>query len=522
MGAIPSLAPRLLKAGMPFGAFLDPVSNIIANTVAYAPSPTPGSDEEGPAPEWILSKIITDTSDRFVFELPLCRHRSHGLTLARRSLDGLVNFLTTRFPYLYVREALSYLLLVRADLRAAVRLIERDRNKRRSASSITSRTTMVALECAAVCARHPEPNVLVKASLITASRLSDVTTLLAGQDPLSRTTLESLAELLKQEPASFDDLTNLSLDHLCGKEKKKKNKKRKRSQQTSQSIEGSRPQKRRLGPQLTFRSTLSLKLLLLGKIHGHYLQALAKLPRDGLRKHHHCSLLKGGYCYGPRDPVSNIILNAIWYGSTFPTPQKFELQFKVDMICTRMLARMECCSFYGLVTFLRTCAPTITEHDAIWYLFRSDADVHKAIRKLKKHGHAVCDNYQDAYRQAAVVSWHVDPDALVKFATSSLNMESDKLPAILQGTLTNDAVECLVMALPPTKSKEQAQHLNQVTSSLHVLSKKQKRFISEFQKKFRRDQNFFVKKIKAALSVYSRQKGVGAFASVLRFLASEF
>ncbi|XP_044427936.1 uncharacterized protein [Triticum aestivum] len=440
MGAVPSLAPRLLKAGMPFG-FLDPVSNIIANTVAYAPSPSPGSDdedeEEAPAPEWILSKIITDTSDRFVFELPLCRHRSHGMTIARRSLDGLVNFLTTRFPYLYAREALSYLLLSRADHRAAVRLIERDRNKRRSASTITYRTTMVALECAAVCARHPKPNVLVKVSLITASRLSDVTTLLAGQDPLSRATLESLADLLKQEPASMDDPTMLSLDHLCGKEKKK-NKKRKRSQQTSESIEGSRPHKRRLGPQLTFRSTLSLKLLLLGKIHAHYLRALAKLPRDGLRKRHHCSLLKGGYCYGPRDPVSNIILNTTWYGSMFPTPQKFELQFKVDMICTRMLARIECCCFYGLVTFLRACAPTITEHDAIWYLFRSDANVHKAIRKLKKRGHAVCDNYQDAYRQAAVVSWHVDPDALVKFATSSLSMESDKLPAILRGTLTND------------------------------------------------------------------------------------
>ncbi|KAF7103142.1 hypothetical protein CFC21_104169 [Triticum aestivum] len=342
---------------------------------------------------------------------------------------------------------------------------------------------MVALECTAACARHPKPNVLVKASLIMASRLSDVTTLLAGQDPLSPATLKSLTEFLKQEPASLDDLTNLSLYHLCVKEKKKKNKKRKRSQQTSESIEGNRPRKRRLGPQLTFRSTLSLKLLLLGKIHGHYLQALANLPWDGLRRRHHCSLLKGGYCYGPRDPVSNIILNTIWHGSTFPTPQKFELQFKVDMICTRMLARMECCSFYGLVTFLRTCAPTITEHDAIWYLFRSDADVHKAIRKLKKHGHAVCDNYQDAYRQAAVVSWYVDSDALVKFATSSLNMESDKLPAILQGTLTNDVVECLAMALPPTKSEEQTQQLNWVTSSSHVLSKKQKMFISEFWKK---------------------------------------
>ncbi|XP_044435057.1 uncharacterized protein [Triticum aestivum] len=430
LGAIPSLAPRLLKAGMPIG-FLDPVSNIIANTIAYTPSPTPGSDkeeeeDEAPSSEWILSKIITDTNDIFVFELPLSRHKS--MTLARLSLDGLVSFLTSHYRYLVSREAMSYLLLARADLLTAVRLIERDRNKWCNSFSITSPTAKVALECAAVSARHPEPDVLVKASLTMASRLADVTAVLAGQGPLSPATIRSIAKLLRRGPPIMDDLTNLSLDHLCGK---KKSKKRKRSEQTAETIEGSRAQKK-LGPQLTFRFTLALKLLLLGKIHGHYLQALAKLPRDGLRKLHHCSLLRGGYCYGPKDPVSKIILNTICY--------------------------------------------------------------------------------QDAYRQAAVVSWHDDPDALVKFATSSLNMESAQLLTILQGTLTNGRVECLTMALPhqypPTKSEEQAQQVTQATSNSHVLSKNQKRFISELQKKFRRDQNFFVRKVKAALRHYSQQKGV--------------
>ncbi|EMS47004.1 hypothetical protein TRIUR3_26116 [Triticum urartu] len=496
LGAIPSLAPRLLKAGMPIG-FLDPVSNIIANTIAY----TPGSDqeeEEAPSSEWILSKIITDTNDVFAFELPLSLHKS--MTLARLSLDGLVSFLTSHYRYLVSREAMSYLLLARADLLTAVRLIERDRNKRCNSFSIPSPAAKVALECAAVSARHPEPDVLVKASLTMASRLADVTAVLAGQGPLSPATIRSIAKLLRRGPTIMDDLTNLSLDHLCGKRKNK----RKRSEQTAETIEGSRAQKK-LGPQLTFRYTLALKLLLLGKIHGHYLQALAKLPRDGLRKLHHCSLLRGGYCYGPKDPVSNIILNTIWYGSMFPTPQKFQLQFKVDLICTDMLARIECCSLYGLVTFLRTCLPSISEHDAIWYLFRSDADVHKAIREAMKHDHSVSGSYQDAYRQAAVASWHDDPDALVKFAMSSLNMESAQLLTILQGTLTNGRVECLTMALPhqysPTQSEEQAQQVTQATSNSHVLSKNQKRFISEFQKKFRCDQNFFVRKVHYKLHV---------------------
>ncbi|CAM0904324.1 unnamed protein product [Alopecurus aequalis] len=498
---MPSLAPRLLKAGMCIG-FLDPVSNIIANTIAYSPSPTTsptplgGSDEEDMR-ESTLSKIITNTTDEFVFEIPLCPHKAKGMTIARRSLDGLITFLTSHYRYIAGRVALSYLRLAKADLLTAVRLIERDRNKKRNdelAFCIASRTTKVALQCAAVSARHPKPDVLVKASMIMVSPLIDVNALLDGQDP-------SLAQFLRQARMSM----NRSLD-LGGKEKNKK--KRKRGEQTSTPtgpIEGS------LVSQSTFRYTQSLKLLLLGKIHGLYLQALAKLPRDGLRKRHHGSLLKCGYCYGPRDPVSNIILNTIWYGSVFPTPQEFELQFKVDMICTNMLARVEYCSLYGLVAILRTCFPSLTEQVALWYLFSSDADVHKAIHNAKKHGHAsaACEeNYlHSAYRQAAVASWHPDPDALVEFATSSLDMESSKLLAILkQGTLTNGAVDCLAMALPPTKSKEQ---LNQAgTSSSQVLSKKQKRFISEFRKKFRHDQNFFVRKANEALRNYSQQNGV--------------
>ncbi|XP_051217685.1 uncharacterized protein [Lolium perenne] len=407
---MPSLAPRLLKAGMCIG-FLDPVSNIIVNTIAYTAS---SSDEE--TRESILSKIITDTTDQFVFQVPLSLHKAEGMTMARRSLDGLVTFLTSHYRYLADRVALRYLCLAKADLLAAVRLIERDRNQKRNgklACGIASRTTKVALECAAISARHPKPYILVKASLIMASPQIDVTTLVAGQDP-------SVSVFLRQARLSM----NRSLD-LCSKE----NKKRKRSEQKStatESIEGSRAHSS-LVSQSTFTYTRSLKLLLLGKIHGLYLQALAKLPRDGLRKRHHYSLLKCGYCYGPRDPVSNIILNSI---------------------CLH-----------------------------------------------------------NAYRQAAVASWHPDPEALVKFSMSSLNMESAELLTILQqGTLTNGAVECLTMALPPTKAKDQQNQV--VTSSSKVLSKKQNRFISEFRKKFRRDQNFFARKANGALRKYSQQKGV--------------
>ncbi|PNT70286.1 hypothetical protein BRADI_2g09240v3 [Brachypodium distachyon] len=484
MRAIPSLAPALRKAGICFG-FLDPVSNIIANTIAYHdPSPMTGSDNEDDeededeeeeaqeAKELVFSQILTDFDDEDVFEVPLCRHKSPGMTVARRSLDGLVCFLTTHFRYLADTEALRYLRLARADLLTAVRLIERDRNKRRNdelSFTITSLTTKVALECAGVSAVHPEPDVLVKAVLTMASRQIEVAALFSGQYPLSPATVKRLAELLSQGPTASIDL-NPSVD-LCGRRKKRKRneeqstldlrerkKKKKRNEQPATAAESidqgsSRADNKRLGSQSTFRHLESLKLLLLGKMRGLYLQALAKLPRDGLRKLHHCSLLKGGYCYGPGDPVSNIILNTIW----------------------------------------------------------SDADVWKAIHKAKKHGHtvSVCDKYHKAYKKAALASWHPDPAALVKFATSSLTRESSKLLAIQQGALTNGFVECLAMALPhkssATKSEEQAKQLKLVS---RVLSQNQKRFISLCRKKFKGDQNFFVRKVNAALSNYSKEKGV--------------
>jgi hypothetical protein len=80
----------------------------------------------------------------------------------------------------------------------------------------------------------------------------------------------------------------------------------------------------------------------------------ARLPGEALRKCLHGSLLMAGYCYGPMDPVSNIIVNTIWCASTFPTRS----DFVVAMISTKGLRyfvgrRIECCSLHGLVAFLR-------------------------------------------------------------------------------------------------------------------------------------------------------------------------
>ena len=172
---IPSLAPRLLSAGVCFGV-LDPVSNIIANAISYSPSsPTsiyPGDEDDGEAAqlhtrESVLSRIVSDSDD--FLHLRLSAKTAERMTVARRSLEGLVSFLIFYFRYLAETEALRYLRLAGADPLGAVRLILLDRNSSvdpqngKPGFSVISLTTKVALGCAAVSAKHPEPTTFLRA-----------------------------------------------------------------------------------------------------------------------------------------------------------------------------------------------------------------------------------------------------------------------------------------------------------------------------------------------------------------------
>jgi hypothetical protein len=136
--------------------------------------------------------------------------------------------------------------------------------------------------------------------------------------------------------------------------------------------------------------------------------------------------------------------------------------------------------------------------------------------------HAMCYDH-DGYKEAALASWHPDPDALVKFFSSSLIMEPTE-SCVPTHALTNCAIERLTMLISPksssTKSEELVQQHDDVSPSSEILSENQKRFIREIQKKFKSDQGFFVRKVNAVLFRYSQETGVCALAFVICFLAS--
>ncbi|KAK1630519.1 hypothetical protein QYE76_004834 [Lolium multiflorum] len=515
LDTLPSLAPRLLEAGMCLG-FLDPVSNIIANTIAYSPpSPRPRPDEEDDDDDAnsILSKVIADPCNNLNHDMFIPPEEIVCMNIARRSLRGLISFLTFHFRFLAYTEAIRYLRLAGADLLAAVRLIKQDRDSDSiPVFNFTSPFSKMALYCAAVSAAHPKSSVLVRASLSLASRMVKVTHLLSGDNCLTNASIKRLTGWLSKDPKIVRrKLMRLALDLASSRQQITDRQERKRKRDEPMPGDTGPVQKtshRNPPMHSAFGYTQSLKLLLLGKIHALYLEALALMPGDALRKTQHTNLIKGGYCYGPMDPVSNIILNTVWYGAMFPTTKDFELGFDVSMICTRHLARVECCSLYGLVAFLRKRFVTLTENHAMWYLLMNNADLREAMEKVQEGGHVMSGSYFDGLKEAAVQSCHPDCDALLEF----IGLHSADMPYKQASTLTYCRLEHLVSTMlsksSPAKSAECVEQSTNAALSSEILNENQRMFIVAAKEKFKADQGFFVKKVNAALQEFSQEKGV--------------
>ncbi|KAF8657856.1 hypothetical protein HU200_059666 [Digitaria exilis] len=231
------------------------------------------------------------------------------------------------------------------------------------------------------------------------------------------------------------------------------------------------------GDGVPFRHTPLLIRTLQDAIHGFYLQALARLPSGELRSRFHRSLLKGGHCYGPLDPVSNIIVNTVWYDAAFPRTHELDM----DVIGTRSMHRLENQSLYGMASFLCTRYHSIDFHEAVCFLLEADANLLLADPNLDpegtmasvygmwggvlRHGEACLFNDQDhlepdtgvqeAFLAAAMAAQHCNPDAQVKLLTSCKEMLGPAL-SLLQGggKLSSEDVHRLAMLLCPESPRE--------------------------------------------------------------------
>uniref|UniRef100_A0A0D3GB22 PIR2-like helical domain-containing protein n=1 Tax=Oryza barthii TaxID=65489 RepID=A0A0D3GB22_9ORYZ len=321
----PAAVAADLDAGLCFG-LLDPVSNAIVNAVLTA------------APKNRKMRRARRRTRR--------RRRSRR----RRSLDGSVAFLTSFFPYLPEWEAVYYLLLADADVLVAARLVVQARGLRRF--GFTSDTT-----AAAVGPQMRHAGREASPSRPARPRVADpVSPPRRGRVRARNRDVRGLVALVGDEaPTPAVDM------------------------ERAWELAGSRLRGRGIAARHYWHA-MPLQMALLHAIQGFYLRALARLPSGELRSRYHRSLVKGGHCYGPMDPVSNIILNVVWYDAAHPPAEELELA----MIPPKSMFRVATRSFLGLVSFLCTRYPDLPLHDAIWCLLAADGDLNAAAREAER------------------------------------------------------------------------------------------------------------------------------------------
>ncbi|KAF8752735.1 hypothetical protein HU200_011873 [Digitaria exilis] len=279
--------------------------------------------------------------------------------IAKCSLDGLVAFLTCLFPYLFDLEAVRYFpllagekkergtltLLIDVDpLVAALHIINRRGMVKFNKNSATVQAAVkAAIRCAAIAAEHPDPQQFMEGWMNISPGV--------GEQFMARHEDESYVWRLIGTPTpdlELEEPWKLANVRLA-----------KQKPIRQEELPPARPAKKRM---------------LLATIHRFYLKALGCLPESELRERLHYSMLQGGHCYGPLDPVSNIIVNTLWYDHKFPISKQVTLQ----MTSTQCLWRAAARSLYGLVSFLCTRYPSLTPDQALQRLLDTGANLQDA------------------------------------------------------------------------------------------------------------------------------------------------
>ncbi|KQK21089.1 uncharacterized protein LOC100837644 [Brachypodium distachyon] len=461
----PALCPRLLSASVSFG-FADPVTNIITNTVVCS-DPKPKKRKRPATAREVLSKIVAAGNG---LSPPESR------TIAERSLVGLLTFLTSYFRHLSPWDALHYLYLSRADLLVAVHLVEADRcydRRRKDKFCIRSLAVKTALKCAALSASLPNIDEFLTGSYACASHVKLITEI----SPPAKRCRRLLSGLLRKQPVKLNKSNNDPIDLAVL---------RLHHHEPDASIQ-----------KVPSELTDSLRSVLMDRIHKQYLKAVSRLATKEFRISHHRSLFKAGYCYGPfSSPVSNIIVNTMWYQTAFPALQDFE----VDVIST--LSHVEFRSLNGLIAFLRVSIPEVSDHDAMVYLLKSNLNIRKAIRMATQGGHDTSGRHESGYKAAADLSYHPKPEAYLEFVVHFLPTVRTAVRSLLQDsqTLSFSKVLGLSRLLSPLGAKSSEPIDDE-------LSKNALERLSNFKTDFLTHQSFVSGKVKAVLRKYEKTVG---------------
>ncbi|KAK1632015.1 hypothetical protein QYE76_006330 [Lolium multiflorum] len=363
--------------GFCFG-LLDPVSNIVAGAIIAS------------------AAVVQADPDPAVVQ----RKPGQAGNIEQRSLDGLVAFLAALFPHLNEARAMWYLSKADLDPLVAARLVVQHRGMEQSfgfTSDATVAAVETALRCAAAAAQHPSPKQFASGWKLLSHFLNRVdAAVLPGSGPCAAVyQFQSIAikDILVMEPQpsvfSLEKSWELASSRLL--------------KLNPEPFVGNKMN--------VFPDRSTVRRVLLTTIHGYYMQALARLPKERLRSQYHHSLLHAGHCYGPLDPVSNIIINTIWYSRAYPLTKKVDL----EVISSKGLLRIAVRSFYGLLSFLCTRCGTdnLSPDEAMQRLQAAGADLRIVDSNLlddyNNDEAMVCASVEQAYVAAATAALHPKP-----------------------------------------------------------------------------------------------------------------
>ncbi|KAM3310796.1 hypothetical protein ACQJBY_031463 [Aegilops geniculata] len=362
---------------------LDPVSNIILNTLALLPK------DAAPAAAASTSRPATRSSKR--------RRSIPGFggwhEVVSRSYHGLLAFLMAYFGCLEKEQAVCYLYRADANLLLAVMLIQHDLYADEALDPESDRT-QAALEWAATIAGHPSPTTLAH---LMSLRLQD------GNFALLKKLFSADAQcipLVVVDVLATHHILHMMLSPVCTAAII--HTKRGLVVHVRHMLEASCSETTSFSTTTDARTTTttlgwggnpisslqsgvlpyklqdclglaiadgrkhnlktpcgggdacdylqSLKMYLHGIIHNLYIKALKLLPTPSgsLMR----SILKAGHCYGCMDPVSNIIINSIWYyscGCNLPISQRMKMVEYNDVLDPLCLLRAQVHSLKGLM-----------------------------------------------------------------------------------------------------------------------------------------------------------------------------
>ncbi|CAM0885028.1 unnamed protein product [Alopecurus aequalis] len=473
---------RLIDRGGLCLGLLDPVTNVIVNTVSLL---SDGFDTN-PSTQSPLGPGI------FPFRASPSRRRAETSRdswrpVARRSILALLEFMRAYFRLLTKEQAGRYLFSRTRKILAsvAVLLVEHDLYIARPASpDPRSGRTRNSLRLAATHGNHPSPGKLVSYAMawLPSKRLKmlapvlrheggsnrltvhDVKTILhvlRHQDDTSAMTtmqlkLEEGVESIVESTTSCVDLgdgrityttSTITIVQRTGDHISSLRRHQDMDSTLSYSTHATPPVQDSPCPSVqslnadTCPYVRSLQMSLCGTIHGFYLKALSMLPSHSGRNNIR-SILLAGHCYGPMDPVSNILVSAIWYDANFPLNDADLCGQAHDILDTLTMLRAVYRSLRGLVGLLHaTSGQQLPLHDILKYLSYSQCVI-AAMLQPHLDRQRLDQSSPNPLRAAATAAEHPKAASIATFFASLAPTKLDQLRSLMMSATASNTPLC--------------------------------------------------------------------------------